>query len=165
MEKRLASMAAIAAPCAMRVSKPISLRHTIRVRHERRRDVDLRKIVHGGLTVTQWKGKTAPRAPGRRQMASPSPSMESDELPASPSGPLQSSGISKNSPRSCDHSISAFRPCLGPWRRAMEPRPWPVAVAGRRCRSPLPGAVCRCRCPPGAAPSVGFYAPLWHGGL
>ena len=73
MEKRLASMAAIAAPCAMRVSNPIFLRHTIRVRHERRRDVDLRKIVHGGLTVTQWKGKTAPRAPGRRQMASPSP--------------------------------------------------------------------------------------------
>ena len=73
MEKRLASMAAIAAPCAMRVSKPIFLRHTIRVRHERRRDVDLRKIVHGGLTVTQWKGKTAPRAPGRRQMATPSP--------------------------------------------------------------------------------------------
>ena len=34
MEKRLASMAAIAAPCAMRVSKPTFLRHTIRVRHD-----------------------------------------------------------------------------------------------------------------------------------
>ena len=72
MEKRLASMAAIAAPCAMRVSKPIFLRHTIRVRHERR-NVGLRRIVHGGLTVTHCKGKTAPRAPGRRRMASPSP--------------------------------------------------------------------------------------------
>ena len=84
MEKRLASMAAIAAPCAMRVSKPAFLRHTIRVRHERR-NVGLRRIVHRGLTVTHLERQNGTEGTWKAADGHPQP-IDGKWVSASPSG-------------------------------------------------------------------------------